>query len=72
MAAKTNGAGGETRLAVSLEEAAELVGISRATFYKLLSAGEAPPTALIGRRRVVPLAGLQAWLDRATVGASAA
>lgn len=46
---------------VSVTEAAELIGLSRAFTYELVKAGEIP-TVAFGRRRVVPTC----WLyDRA-------
>jgi excisionase family DNA binding protein len=50
-----------TRLALSVEEAAGLLGISRALAYELVNRGELPAVRL-GRRIVVPRAGLEALL----------
>lgn len=52
-----------TALAVSPIEAARLLGISRTTIYTLLDSG-AIPSALLNRRRLIPVSALQAWLDR--------
>ena len=49
------------RLAISVEEAAELLGISRTSAYLAAQRGELP-SRLIGRRRVVPVAALRAYL----------
>lgn len=51
---------------VSVKEAAELIGLSRAFAYELVKAGEIPVVAF-GRRRVVPTC----WLyDRAEAAAA--
>lgn len=50
------------RLAISVEEAAERLGISRTSAYLACQRGELP-SRLIGRRRVVPLAALERCLD---------
>jgi excisionase family DNA binding protein len=46
----------------SVNEAVSRAGISRATFYKLLSQKEGPLTLRIGRRRLVPREQLEIWL----------
>jgi len=43
-----------TRLTLSIDEAAELVGISRTTAYELAQSGELP-TVRLGRRILVPI-----------------
>lgn len=58
------------RLAYSVEEAAVLLGISRTSAYLACQRGELP-SRLIGRRRVVPIAALRAYLA-AQDGAGAA
>ena len=47
-----------TRLTVSVEEAAAMLGISRALAYTLVNRSELPSIRL-GRRRVIPLAALE-------------
>lgn len=49
------------RLALSIEETASLLGISRTSCYLAAQRGEIP-SRLIGRRRVVPIPALQAYL----------
>ena len=49
------------RIGLSIEEAAETVGLSRATFLKLVYSGDIP-SKTIGRRRLIPTAGLKAWM----------
>jgi excisionase family DNA binding protein len=55
----------ERRLTLSVEEAAELLGISRGLAYELVRRGELPYIRL-GRRIVVPTRALEALLDRAS------
>jgi excisionase family DNA binding protein len=49
------------RLALSVEEAGELLGISRGLAYELVRKGELPSLRL-GRRLIVPLAALESML----------
>jgi len=49
-------------LAVSIDEAADLLSISRAKVYELIDRGEFAPTVHFGKSVVVPLAELRAWL----------
>lgn len=51
-----------SRVALSIPEAADSAGISRSRFYELLSAGDGPPTVKLGRRRLVRRAALESWL----------
>ncbi|GMV70166.1 MAG: hypothetical protein AMXMBFR77_00050 [Phycisphaerales bacterium] len=56
------------RLALSLDETAEAVGLSRRKLQQLIAAKEFPFTR-IGRRVVVPIDALRKWLaDRAEGG----
>lgn len=48
-------------LTVSTTEAARLLGISRPTVYELLRQN-AFPSFQVGTRRLIPVAGLQAWV----------
>ena len=56
-------------LAVSVAEAAAMLGVSRGTLYPLLMAGVIP-SATIKSRRVVSVAALSRWLDERTADAS--
>lgn len=47
----------------SIDEAAKLAGVSRALLYRLWAEGEGPPRRRIGRRVVIPHAGLVAWIN---------
>ncbi|MGH9281615.1 MAG: helix-turn-helix domain-containing protein [Acidimicrobiales bacterium] len=57
------------RLTLTVEEAARLLGISRALGYELVARGEVPSIRL-GRRIVVPRRALDALLDAAQDGSS--
>lgn len=48
---------------MSVDEAAELAGLSRRTMDTLIHEGRVP-SAKIGRRRLVPSAAFRAWLKR--------
>jgi excisionase family DNA binding protein len=52
-------------LTVTVEEAAELLGISRTLAYELVGRGELPHLRLGRRRIVVPLKALEALVDGA-------
>ncbi|MGI8683849.1 MAG: helix-turn-helix domain-containing protein [Acidimicrobiales bacterium] len=54
------------RLTLTVEEAAQLLGISRALGYELVARGELPSIRL-GRRIVVPRRALDALLERASL-----
>lgn len=49
------------RLGLSVEEFAAAVGISRTSAYLAAQRGEIP-SKVIGRRRIIPIAALAAWL----------
>ncbi len=53
------------RMAVSLNEAASLLGIGRTLVYDLARSGELP-TVRIGARRRVPVAAIKRLLETAT------
>ena len=57
------------RLTVTVEEAAALLGISRALAYELVARGELPCLRL-GRRLVVPRKALDQLLDTAGAGSA--
>jgi excisionase family DNA binding protein len=50
----------EGRIAVDVDTAAEMLGISRGALYPLVMAGDVP-SFKIGRRRLVPIEGLREW-----------
>lgn len=51
-------------ITVDVATAARLVGVSRAALYPLVMSGDIPSFKL-GRRRLVPVAGLEEWVARA-------
>lgn len=53
----------ETPLAVSINEASALAGIGRTKLYEAISDGSLPVRKL-GRRSLVIVSDLQAWLER--------
>lgn len=56
----------QDRFTMSVEEAAEALGISRALAYELVRRGDLPHLRL-GRRVVVPRKALERFIDGATV-----
>lgn len=52
----------DDRLTVSIEEAAKLLGVSRATAYAAATSGHIP-VVRVGRRLLVPKARLMALID---------
>jgi excisionase family DNA binding protein len=54
----------ESRLTLKVEEAAEILGISRALAYELVARGELPSLRL-GRRIVVPRRALEEMVGQA-------
>ncbi len=53
-----------TRECLSIVDAAEVLGVSKATLYKIFASGQLKPIK-IGRRTVVPLISIRAFVDRA-------
>ncbi len=53
----------QERRALSIKEAAEACGLSRATMYRLLNDGKLT-TIKVGARRLVPVTSIDALLDR--------
>lgn len=53
-------------LAVSAEEAAKLLNVSRPTLYTLLNQDDFP-SFRIGKRVLVSVSGLKDWVDRQTI-----
>jgi excisionase family DNA binding protein len=57
---------GSPRILLRVQEAADLLGLSRATMYELLASNKQIPVVRIGRAVRIPLAGLQTWVDQQT------
>jgi excisionase family DNA binding protein len=55
-----------TRLALSVSEAAESLGIGRSSLYEAIRARRLP-VLRIGRRTLIPVAALKAWVTDAIV-----
>ena len=55
-------------LLVRVEEAARMLSLSRSTIYEMMDCGELPSVRRGGARRI-PLAALQAWVERQTIPA---
>jgi excisionase family DNA binding protein len=53
------------RLTMPVEEAGEMLGISRSLAYELVRRGE-PPSLRLGRRVVVPVRALEAMVEHAS------
>ena len=58
----------DEKLAVSVNRAAELIGLGRDRTYQLVMSGEVP-SFKVGARRLVPIAGLKAFVERQTPSA---
>jgi excisionase family DNA binding protein len=58
------------RLTMSVEEASEVLGISRSLAYELVRRGDIPSLRL-GRRLVVPVRGVEALVEQAAAVAGA-
>ena len=52
-------------LALTVEAAARRIGMSRGALYPLVMSGEIP-SMKIGRARRVPVAALEAWVEKQT------
>lgn len=53
--------------AISIKNFCAAHNISRATFYNLMKAQNAPATMLVGRRRLISTEAAQAWREKMTV-----
>jgi hypothetical protein len=51
------------RIALPVVDAAQAIGVGRSTLYALMRAGDVESVHIAGRR-VVPIASLQAYVDR--------
>lgn len=55
------------KIAVSVTEAAKMLGVSRTTMYNLAKQ-EGFPCVMIGHRMLIPLKGLNEWIDQNSKG----
>ena len=56
----------ENKLAMSIPEAANLIGVSKSTLYALAKCGELPGSRRIGTRIVIHREVFQEWLSQGT------
>ncbi len=61
----------DEKLAVSVNRAAELIGLGRDVTYRLVMSGEVP-SFKVGARRLVPVAGLRKYVEQRTAEAGQA
>ena len=60
----------EKRDAFTVQEAADRLGVGRATIYKWWSEGQGPPAIKVGRRRLISREALENWLRDQTATSS--
>ena len=54
------------KIALSVPEAAALIGVSKSKFYEIIHREDADFTFQLGGRRLVSRTKLEAWIDRQT------
>lgn len=54
----------EHKIAVSVSEAAEMLGVSRPTMYEILNRADCKADFKLGSRRLVSVSALKDWIDR--------
>ena len=52
------------RIALSVPEAAALIGVSKTTFYEIMKRSDVDFAVQIGGRKLVSRSRLEAWIDR--------
>lgn len=52
------------RLALTVEEAASLLGVSRSLMYEVVRRPDGPPSVKVGNVIRIPRRGLEAWLEQ--------
>jgi excisionase family DNA binding protein len=57
-------------IAVSVDDGARLIGVSRAFLYQSVLSG-ACPSMKLGARRLIPVSGLRAWIESQSNGGAA-
>lgn len=58
-----------TKIAYSVHETAELLGVSRAWLYQRWALGDGPPRCRVGSRTLIPADTLASWLEAHAVTA---
>lgn len=61
----------ETKTALTVEQMADELQISRPKAYQLIHAVDGPPVLRIGRCVRIPIDGLHAWIERQSARGSA-
>ena len=56
----------ENKIAISVQEAADMLGVSKTKMYELIKRSDCDFSVMLGRRRLISRAKLEAWLDRQT------
>ncbi len=56
----------DERLALSVPEAAAIIGISKSKMYELIKRADCDFAFMLGGRRLISRAKLEAWIDRQT------
>lgn len=59
----------DRQIALSIEQAGEVLGISRAAVYKALARGDLP-SLRVGGRRLIPRSAVQALVEKANAEAA--
>lgn len=57
----------ESKITVSVEEMAEMLGISRSVAYQLTKHGDFPVVRVSERRLIIPVKSLEKWLEEKAV-----
>lgn len=52
------------RLALTVEEAAASLGLSRSAMFDVLRSGDGPRVVYVGRKRLIAVRELDAWMER--------
>lgn len=53
----------ESKMTVSVEEMAEMLGISRSVAYQLIKQSDFPVVRVSERRLIIPVKSLEKWLE---------
>jgi len=54
----------EQRIALTIQELADRLGIGRSTYFKLRAEGKMPPSITVGRRRLTTISSLNRWIQQ--------
>lgn len=56
----------DNRIALSVPDAAALIGVSKAKMYEIIKTADCDFAFMLGGRRLINRAKLEAWIDRQT------